>query len=52
MVAPALGKMAEEFGITEEIEMYMMLSVFVLAYAFGPLVLVSHQRAAVRGSWN
>jgi len=52
MLAPALGKMAEEFGITEEIEIYMMMSVFVLAYAFGPLVLVSYQGATVRGSWN
>jgi len=50
MIAPALGKMAEDFGITEEIEIYMMMSVFVLAYAFGPLVLVSHQGAKVRGS--
>ncbi|PWW75901.1 MFS general substrate transporter [Tuber magnatum] len=39
MIAPALGKMSEEFGITEGIETYMMLSIFVLGYAFGPLVL-------------
>ncbi|RPA99636.1 putative MFS multidrug transporter [Choiromyces venosus 120613-1] len=39
MVAPALGKMAEEFGVTKEMEISLMLSIFVLAYAFGPLVL-------------
>ncbi|CUS11003.1 unnamed protein product [Tuber aestivum] len=39
MIAPALGRIAEGFEITEEIETYMMLSVFVLGYVFGPLVL-------------
>lgn len=37
MVAPALGTMADQFGITSSVESQMMLSIFVLAYAIGPL---------------
>jgi len=39
MVAPALTAIAREFNITNEIEMSMTLSIFVLAYAIGPLFL-------------
>ena len=39
MVAPALGTMAKEFGISDQVESQLMLSVFVLAYAVGPLFL-------------
>lgn len=39
MVAPALGTIATEFGITNEVESQLVLSVFVLAYAIGPLFL-------------
>lgn len=39
MVAPALTAIAREFNITNEIEMSLTLSIFVLAYAIGPLFL-------------
>jgi multidrug resistance protein len=39
MVAPALTAIAREFKITNEIEMSLTLSIFVLAYAIGPLFL-------------
>lgn len=39
MVAPALPVIAKDFGITNEVESQMVLSVFVLAYAVGPLFL-------------
>ena len=39
MVAPALTAMSKEFGVTKEIEASLMLSIFVLAYAIGPLFL-------------
>ena len=37
MVAPSLAAMREEFGITNDVEAQMILSIFVLAYAVGPL---------------
>ncbi|KAL1874060.1 hypothetical protein Plec18167_005993 [Paecilomyces lecythidis] len=37
MVAPALTKIADEFQIHSEVETQLALSVFVLAYALGPL---------------
>ncbi|KAL8728861.1 MAG: hypothetical protein Q9166_005101 [cf. Caloplaca sp. 2 TL-2023] len=37
MVAPAIPAIAKEFNITNEVESQMVLSVFVLAYAIGPL---------------
>ncbi|KAF2104946.1 MFS general substrate transporter [Rhizodiscina lignyota] len=39
MVAPALGVISRDFGITSEIEAQLTLSIFVLAYAIGPLFL-------------
>jgi hypothetical protein len=42
MVAPALGKVSAEFGITNQVESALILSIFVLAYAVGPLFLVRH----------
>ncbi|OJJ41598.1 hypothetical protein ASPWEDRAFT_167610 [Aspergillus wentii DTO 134E9] len=39
MVAPALSTIAKDFHVNNEIESQMMLSVFVLAYAVGPLFL-------------
>jgi hypothetical protein len=42
MVAPALSKVAEDFHITNETETALVLSIFVLAYAIGPLFLVSY----------
>ncbi|KAL6239490.1 hypothetical protein BDW75DRAFT_119827 [Aspergillus navahoensis] len=39
MVAPALTTMAQDLGITDAIESQLTLSIFVLAYAFGPLFL-------------
>ena len=39
MVAPALESIAKEFHITNAVVQQMVLSVFVLAYAVGPLVL-------------
>ncbi|THH18799.1 hypothetical protein EW146_g2225 [Bondarzewia mesenterica] len=39
MIAPASQQVAAEFGITNTVEIAMTTSVFVLAYAFGPLLL-------------
>lgn len=39
MVAPALATIAKDFTITNEVESQLVLSVFVLAYAIGPLFL-------------
>ena len=39
MVAPALSSISKEFGITTVVEEQLVLSVFVLAYAIGPLFL-------------
>ena len=39
IVAPALPAMAEQFNVSNEIIIQMLLSIFVLAYAFGPLFL-------------
>ena len=39
MVAPALTSISKEFGIMNEVESQLVLSVFVLAYAIGPLFL-------------
>jgi multidrug resistance protein len=39
MVAPALSTISKQFGITNEVEASLTLSIFVLAYAIGPLFL-------------
>jgi MFS family permease len=39
MVAPALSSIAAEFNVTDQVVSQLMLSVFVLAYAVGPLFL-------------
>ncbi|KAF4611317.1 hypothetical protein G7Y89_g15696 [Cudoniella acicularis] len=39
MVAPALNAIAKEFDITNSVEQSLTLSIFVLAYAIGPLFL-------------
>ncbi|KAF3000672.1 hypothetical protein E8E13_001055 [Curvularia kusanoi] len=39
MISPALGSISEEFHITNEVEAQLTLSIFVLAYAIGPLFL-------------
>lgn len=39
MVAPALTTIAVDFGIKNEVESQLTLSIFVLAYAVGPLFL-------------
>ncbi|KAI9701742.1 MAG: hypothetical protein M1820_006370 [Bogoriella megaspora] len=39
MVAPALGAVAADLKITEEVEIQLVLSIFVLAYAVGPMIL-------------
>ena len=38
MVAPALEKLADEFDIVSEIEKYLLMSIFLLAFAIGPFV--------------
>lgn len=38
MVAPALGDMKADLGISGDFEAAMILSIFVLAYAIGPLI--------------
>lgn len=37
MVAPALPTIAADFNITNEVESQLVLSIFILAYAIGPL---------------
>lgn len=39
MISPALYSISEEFGITKQVEASLTLSIFVLAYAIGPLFL-------------
>ena len=39
MTAPALKKIGEDLGISQQIELVLTLSIFVLAYAIGPLFL-------------
>jgi MFS family permease len=39
MVAPVLQSIAKEFHITNDVEIALTLSIFVLAYAIGPLFL-------------
>ena len=39
MVAPALPRIGQDLGITQEVELSLTLSIFVLAYAIGPLFL-------------
>lgn len=39
MIAPALPALNADFHITNAVESQIMLSVFVLAYAIGPLIL-------------
>jgi MFS family permease len=39
MLAPALPTMAEEFGTSSGLETYLIMSIFLLAYAVGPFIL-------------
>ncbi|KAH7121926.1 major facilitator superfamily domain-containing protein [Dactylonectria estremocensis] len=39
MLAPALPDLADEFNITSDFETYLIMSIFLLAYAIGPFVL-------------
>ena len=39
MVAPALATISQEFHITNTVESQLLLSIFILAYAVGPLFL-------------
>ncbi|RPD59300.1 MFS polyamine transporter [Lentinus tigrinus ALCF2SS1-7] len=39
MIAPAAGQIASGFNITDEFQVNLSISIFVLAYAVGPLVL-------------
>ncbi|KAF2643088.1 major facilitator superfamily transporter [Massarina eburnea CBS 473.64] len=39
MISPAIGSISKEFNITNEVEGQLTLSIFVLAYAIGPLLL-------------
>ncbi|KAF1947175.1 MFS general substrate transporter [Clathrospora elynae] len=39
MISPALSSISADFGITNEVEAQLTLSIFVLAYAVGPLFL-------------
>ncbi|CAI9634561.1 unnamed protein product [Alternaria burnsii] len=39
MISPALSSISSDFGITNEVEAQLTLSIFVLAYAIGPLFL-------------
>lgn len=39
MVAPALSRLGEELGMSTKVEVQLALSIFVLAYAIGPMFL-------------
>lgn len=39
MIAPALENIAADFHVTDEVESQLMMSIFILAYAIGPLFL-------------
>ncbi|KAM5541894.1 hypothetical protein V8D89_004623 [Ganoderma adspersum] len=39
MVAPAASQIASAFNITDQFQINLTISIFVLAYAFGPLIL-------------
>ena len=39
MIAPAISTLAKDFHVASDAEAQMMLSIFVLSYAFGPLLL-------------
>ncbi|GKT59790.1 MFS multidrug transporter [Colletotrichum tofieldiae] len=39
MLAPALDALADEFDVKSDIETYLLMSIFLLAYAVGPFVL-------------
>jgi multidrug resistance protein len=39
MSAPAVGKIGADFGVTNETTLSLLISIFVLAYAIGPLFL-------------
>lgn len=39
MIAPALANIATDFHVTDEVESQIMMSIFILAYAIGPLFL-------------
>ena len=39
MIAPALRQMKEDFDVQSKLQVQMMLSIFVLAYAIGPMFL-------------
>lgn len=39
MVAPAISSISREFGVTNTVEQQLLLSVFILAFAVGPLFL-------------
>lgn len=39
MVAPALTAIGKEFNITDSVQLSLTLSIFILAYAIGPLIL-------------
>ncbi|KAG7102127.1 Efflux pump vrtL like protein [Verticillium longisporum] len=39
MLAPALPTLAEEFKVKSDIETYLLMSIFLLAYAVGPFIL-------------
>ncbi|KAJ6622636.1 MFS polyamine transporter [Mycena sp. CBHHK59/15] len=39
MIAPASTRVADQFGIADDVTIALLTSIFVLAYAFGPLIL-------------
>lgn len=39
MVSPSLDQIGQEFGITNQVERQLVLSIFLLGYSFGPFVL-------------
>lgn len=39
MLAPALDTLADEFNVKSDIQTYLLMSIFLLAYAVGPFVL-------------
>ena len=39
MLAPALPTLADEFDVSSDFETYLIMSIFLLAYAIGPFIL-------------
>lgn len=39
MIAPALDEIGRDLGVSSDLQQYLLLSIFILAYSIGPLIL-------------